>query len=85
MDVDIRGMSIPYSVEATLDRFEGDSAVLRLTDGQELEWPSENIPDELEEGSIVRLALVMEDAAPGDRRALAQDILNEIFSGEEEV
>ncbi len=78
-------MSIPYSIEVTLDRFDGDSAILRLPDGQEIEWLSENIPDELEEGSIVRMALVVEEGTPESRRVLAQDILNEIFSGEEEV
>lgn len=78
-------MSIPFSQEVTLDRFEGDAAVLRFTDGQEVEWPAENIPDDLEEGSVVRLALIADESAPEDRRALAQDILNEIFSGEEDM
>lgn len=78
-------MAIPMSMEATVDRFEGDSAILRLADGQEVFWPLDQIPDDCEEGSMVSLALIAGPDALEDRRGpSAEDVLNEIFNSEEE-
>ena len=78
-------IDIPMSIEATVDRFEGDFAVLRTGDGQEILWPSEQVPDNLQEGNIIRLALLSDDETATQRRTQAQDILNEIFNEEEIV
>lgn len=78
-------MDIPNSVEATVDRFEGDYAILRLADSQEIIWPADLVPEELDEGAVVRLALIADGEETEERRTAAQDILNEIFSDEEEM
>ena len=77
--------NIPFSIEATLDRFDGESGVLRTNDGQELQWPAAEIPDDVEEGSTVHLALITDEAMGGSHQVMAQDILNEILSGEGDV
>lgn len=77
-------IDIPNSVEATIDRFEGDYAILRLADSQEIIWPADLVPDEIDEGTVVRLALHAADEGGADGRVGAQDILNEIFSGDGE-
>lgn len=66
-------------LEATVDRWEGDFAVLRTTDGQELIWPGDRLPVEVVEGSVVHLVLLADQEAADERRDLAKDILNEIF------
>lgn len=77
--------NVPYSIEATLDRFEGETGVLRTNDGQELIWPATEIPDDVEEGSTVHVALITEEVMGGGQRVMAQDILNEILSGDDDV
>jgi len=75
------------TIEATVDRWEGDFVVLRTSDGQELLWPGDHMPTEISEGSVVRLALLTDLESTEDRRELAKNILNEIFdtsSGAEE-
>ena len=70
------------SLEAVVDRWEGDIVVLRTTDGQELLWPSENLPAGITEGSAVRLMMVTDKELTDSKRGLAKDILNEIFDTE---
>ena len=77
----------PNSLEATVDRWEGDFVVLRTSDGQELLWPGDRLPSEISEGSVVKLVLRADQDMTEDRRELAKNILNEIFdtsSGAEE-
>ena len=75
-------MPIPFSIEATVDRFEGDYVALRTADGQEILWPADRVPDDLEEGSPVHLTIAPEEVAIDDRGVVARDILNEIFASE---
>lgn len=77
----------PNSLEATVDRWEGDFVVLRTSDGQELLWPGDRLPSGISEGSVVKLVLRADQDMTEDRRELAKNILNEIFdtsSGAEE-
>lgn len=66
-------------LEATMDRWEGDFAVLRTADGQELIWPGDRLPAEVVEGDVVHLVLLADQEATDERRDLAKNILNEIF------
>lgn len=67
----------------TLDRFEGEIAVLRSDGGQEIHWPKNELPPDAHEGSVLDLRLDLENDIEAKRRATAKDILNEIFgSGE---
>jgi hypothetical protein len=71
-------MELP-GVSATVDRREGAGVVLRLGDGQELTWPVNQLPAGWAEGDVVWLTAAASPEATADRRALARDILNEIF------
>ena len=69
----------PKGIEATVDRWEGDMAVLKTSDGQEILWPGSDLPDGVAEGSVVRLVAVLEGALTEDKQALAREVLNEVF------
>src|SRR3989344_4300827 len=69
--------------EATIDRREGSQFVLRFTDGQEIVWASEALPAECREGDVVWLTVTVASTTTNERRALARDILNEIFDSTE--
>ena len=42
---------------ATVDRLEGEKAVLKLDDGQSLNWPVNKLPSDASEGSHLKLVL----------------------------
>ncbi|MFA7286284.1 MAG: DUF3006 domain-containing protein [Patescibacteria group bacterium] len=70
-------------MEATIDRFEGDDAILRTSDGQEIYWPSAELPDEAAEGSVLQLVVAVDGAATDDRRDQTRELLNEILNADE--
>jgi len=72
-----------FTMTVTIDRRESDKAVLRTSDGQEIRWPADRLPDGLTDGAVLTLTAVPESEAADNRRVLAQDILNEIFNAEE--
>lgn len=63
----------------TVDRFEGDMAVLKTDDGQELVWPRTELPRDAAVGSILTLALLTNIDLTQERTALAKTMLNEIL------
>lgn len=65
--------------KATVDRFEGDFAILAIEDGQKLNWPKNKLPKNVKEGSIVWLSLSSDEEATKNQRELAKEILNEIL------
>lgn len=69
--------------EATIDRREGSQFVLRFADGQEIVWAGDALPAECREGDVVWLTVMVEPTTTNERRALARDILNEIFDSAE--
>ena len=69
-------------LKATVDRFEGDFAVLSLEDGQKLNWPKEKLPKDIKEGSVVWLSILEDKEATKNQRELAKEILNEILKSE---
>jgi hypothetical protein len=68
-----------YHLKATLDRFEGKQAVLKTDDGQEIVWPIKNLPDDIHEGSVVRLVLSTSQTDEEERQKMAKSLLNEIL------
>jgi len=61
-----------------VDRIEGEMVVIRLANGQEIDWPKEQMED-LKEGMSIRLVLQTEAEAELERQKLAKTILNEIL------
>lgn len=66
-------------IRATIDRFEGEFAVLRFPDGQKLNWPKDKLPKNLKEGAVLWLSLLEDKEAEKKQRELAKELLNEIL------
>jgi len=68
-----------YSLSALVDRFEGKSAVIRFQDGQELRWPIKTLPDDVHEGSAVRVTVTTSASDEEERARVARAMLNELL------
>jgi len=70
----------PYSLKATLDRFEEDWAIFSINDGKQIIWPKDKLPQGLEEGAVIKIKLYTSQDEEKERRELAKNILNEILN-----
>jgi len=70
------------SINAVVDRLEGDFAIIRTFDQQELLWPKNNLPSNVKEGSAVQLILKTDQELEQDQQKLAQAVLREVFNNE---
>lgn len=55
----------PFFYQGNIDRFEGDKAVIRLIDGQELFWLRKHLSAEAKEGSSIRFFI---ELSPSDEK-----------------
>jgi len=69
------------SLIATIDRFEGDQAVLRLEDSQELVILRSLLPVGLHEGAQVTIQFTTNPSGEADSEATARKILTDILQG----
>lgn len=69
--------------KATVDRLEGDFAILSLDDGQKIRLSKEELPLGIKEGSVVWLSVFEDQEATTRQRELAKEILNEILKMKE--
>jgi hypothetical protein len=69
-----------YSLKGVIDRFEGMFAVLKLDDGQTLNWPIKNLPDDIKESQSVRLVFFTSQTDDEEREKTAKALLNEILN-----
>lgn len=67
----------PYQ-SGVIDRLEGEFAVIKLADGQEIHWPKSQLTSS-REGAAVKLVVHTEAEAEQERQKLAKTILNEIL------
>jgi hypothetical protein len=65
-------------IKLTVDRFEGEGAVLVTADNEKIIWPRNKLPENLNEGSTVTFVVAGGDSETGNK--LAKDILNEILN-----
>lgn len=61
----------------TIDRIEGEKAVLKDDDGATIIWPTEKLPEESTEGSVLTFLITKGDSKNNE---LAKDIINEIIN-----
>ena len=66
-------------LKATIDRFEGEYAVLVFDDGQVINWPQKKLPEDTKEGSVVWLSILIDQKQTKKQKELAKEILNEIL------
>ena len=69
-------------MQAILDRFEENFAVLHLDDGQELSVPKTALPENTREGAALFLLITENATEEAHREKLAKSILNEILNPE---
>jgi len=66
-------------LKATIDRLEGNLAVIKTEDNQEILWPISDLPEGTKEGTAVRLTLSTSQSDEEERTKLAKTLLNEIL------
>lgn len=71
-------------LKAAIDRIEGESAVIKTENGQELIWPKDNLPADAREGTAIRLNLSTSKTDEEERAKLAKTLLNEILQNRKE-
>jgi hypothetical protein len=69
--------------EFTLDRFEGDKAVLLDENDEQLILPSDYLPKTAKEGEILVLSIQTLEFEKKQREQKAKDLLNEILAPRE--
>ena len=74
-----------FFIIATIDRFEGDKAVIKTDDGQEIIWPIDKLPDGANEGQIVKLFVGASKNEEKKREKIAKTILNNILKTDDDT
>jgi len=67
------------TVQLTLDRVEGDQAILVFSDHTQITLPLSLMPIGTTEGSVVRLSIVKDADATFDQQEQARHLLNEVL------
>jgi hypothetical protein len=67
-------------IKFTIDRFEGNQAVLVAEDGQSLVWPKNKLPEKVHEGSSLSFEITEEAEREKRNKQTAKDIINEIIN-----
>lgn len=65
-------------INFTIDRFEGDKAVLKNETDTVL-WPKKNLPASIHEGTVLTIDIMPDDQQESKNKKIAKDILNEIL------
>lgn len=68
-----------YYIKAVIDRLEGEFAVIKTEDEQEILWPVKYLPEDAKEGTAIRLFLSTSKTEEEERTKLAKTLLNEIL------
>ncbi|OGF23635.1 hypothetical protein A3H09_02605 [Candidatus Falkowbacteria bacterium RIFCSPLOWO2_12_FULL_45_13] len=67
-------------IKLTIDRLEGNKAVLITQDGQAVVWPKNKLPAGLREGSALSFNIAEESERELKDKQTAKDIINEIIN-----
>jgi hypothetical protein len=67
----------------TIDRFEGEKAVLKTNDGQTIIWPKNMLPEDSREGTVLEFLIDTDLAIEDKKRKMAKEVLNELLNTEE--
>lgn len=69
-----------FVMKGVIDRFEGDKAVIKTEDRQELIWPKDRLPQDLKESDLVELAIGAADSlVSGHQEKVAKEIIKQIL------
>lgn len=67
-------------IKFTIDRFEGEQAVLVAEDGQAIVWPKNKLPQNAREGAALNVEILEEAEREKRDKQTAKDIINEIIN-----
>lgn len=67
------------NITLTVDRFEGDQAILVTDERESILWPKNKLPPEIKEGAVINFIIGGNEQTEESRRQAAKDILNEIL------
>lgn len=67
-------------IRLTIDRFEGDKAVLIAGDGETIIWPKNKLPENAHEGMSLNFNVAEKAEREKQDRQTAKDIINEIIN-----
>ena len=69
-----------YHLKTIVKKFEGKSVVLETEDKQTIHWPIKNLPDDIQEGDLIRLIISTNKTDQEAREKLAQVVINKILN-----
>jgi len=72
-------------LEATVDRIEGEKAVLKTADGQQIIWPLSALPAEVHEGAVLILTAYTELMIEAEKEKIVKTMLSEILKTSDEA
>lgn len=71
-------------IKVIVDRFEENISILKTEDGQTINWPKNNLPEDTKEGSVLNFIITDDPKSEDEKKELAKNILNELISIDEE-
>ena len=71
------------NIKLTIDRLEGEKAVLLTEDGQSIIWPKNKLSAGSKEGMIFNFNILNDTETKKNKEELAKEILNEILNTDE--
>lgn len=74
--------TMKYTLKVKVNRFEGKFAILETGDGHELSWPIKELPDDVQEGTQVRLMVSTAKTSAEAQQKLARAMINTLLSNE---
>ncbi|MFA4941618.1 MAG: DUF3006 domain-containing protein [Patescibacteria group bacterium] len=66
--------------QLTIDRFEGEKAVLKTENGETIIWPKENLPADAKEGAVLFFQISDSEEIEKEKKDQAKNILNELLN-----
>jgi len=68
-----------YTIDATVQGFEGTMAFLKTFDKQVVRWPIKNLPEDVQEGTELRLYISTDRTEAEDHEKLTREVLNTLL------
>ena len=68
-----------FSLEGKIEKFENRDAIIVLTNGQKVVWPINNLPEDAQVASEVRLSVSTAKTGEAELEKIAKVILNKIL------
>jgi hypothetical protein len=72
-------MTDQYLLEGKIEQFQDKIAIILTADGQKINWPIKNLPDDCQVGTAIKLILSTAKTLEAEREKIAKTILNEIL------